>query len=186
MEEVDVKRIACIVFAALLASSAMAFANETKSSQIPWMASFDHGGDLNFYGTVGLSYYGLSASAGPEFMINQFDAGGVPLSLGIMVRGVATFASYYGYNWISWGAAPAVSLHWGVDFGGPAKFDLYAALGLGIYGFSQAFLNYSTINFGFAFFSGIAWHFSDAIALIIDSGYVGWAYEYGIGLKLKL
>ncbi len=180
------KRLICTIAAALLISATSVFAAETKSAEIPWMASFDHGGDVNLYATIGLSYYGMSASFGPEFIFSQFNAGSVPLSWGLMVRGVATFASNYGYSGTAWGAAPAFSLHWGTDFGGPAKFDLYAALGIGFYGFSNSYSGYNAVNLGVAFFGGLAWHFSDSIALILDSGYVGWTYEYGVGLKLKL
>ena len=187
------KRIAAIVMLVLVVSTASVFAKETKSADIPWMASFDHGGDLNLYAAAGLSYWGLNVSGGPEFMISQFDVGPVPLSFGIMVRGLVAFPVFLtGYDWMEWGVAPMASLHWAVDFGAPWKFDFYATLGLGIYGFTGTYSSYfsswgyGAVNFGFASFQGVAWHFSDNFALILDSGYVGWTYSYGLGIKVKL
>ncbi len=153
------------------------------------MASFDKTGQLNLYADVGFYTLGLGLTAGPEFILDDFDFSGVPIEMGFAVRGLLGFASYLGVSGIDWGIAPMLTFHWGFDLGGPAKFDWYIGLGLGISSstVNYGFYSYGTgIGFGFATFDGVAWHFSNNLALILDAGYTGYVGVYGIGLKLNI
>ncbi|HVO38902.1 MAG TPA: hypothetical protein VMV03_07725 [Spirochaetia bacterium] len=184
------RRVVVAVALVLLVMSAVgAFAYEQKSKTYPWMASFDRSGQLNLYVAAGWYYVGFVAGGGAELILGNFDISGVPFEWGLEARGVVGFANVSGYgSWVDWGAAPLVTLHWGMDFGGGAKFELYGGLGLGLYGTGgtyYAFTGYGPF-FGFAGAGGAAWHFSDNFALIIESSYIGWAGMVGAGLKISL
>lgn len=184
------RRIVVIFAAVLLVCSAMgAFAFEQKSKTYPWMASFNRTGQLNLYAAVGFYYVGYDVTAGLEVILGNFNISGVPFEWGLEARGVLGFASFSGFgSWIDWGAAPMVTLHWGIDGGSGLKFDFYGGLGLGLYGTGgtyYAFTGYGPF-FGFAGAGGVAWHFADNFALILDSAYVGWTGTYGLGLEVSL
>lgn len=179
------KIVVGLVLALMLVSTFGAFA-ETKSKVYPWMASYNDPGHLNIYGAIGYYYGGLSFTAGAEFMITKFDLAGIPLELGVMGQGIIGFDNYYASG-VDWGVAPLVSLHWGVDFGSPWKFDWYAALGLGIYGGPyQSFFFGNSVGFGFASYEGVIWELSNNLGVMLEYGYIGWTSVYGIGVTLKL
>jgi hypothetical protein len=181
------RKIFVIALVLILFATLGVSAYEKKSKTFPWMASFNGNGQLNLYAGVGFYGYGIDVSAGPEIIIANFDLGGIPLEFGVMARGIIGFSSFFGYaSWIDWGVAPMASLHWGVDFGSIWKFDWYIALGLGIYGSTGTYYFGNAVGFGFASFDGVAWHFADKIALLLDYGYVGYVGAFGIGIKLSL
>lgn len=173
----------------LLVTAVGAFAFEQDSKKYPWMASFNKTGQLNVYAAAGLYPYGFDITGGAEVIVGNFDISGIPLEWGIMGRGLVGFASYSGYgNWIDWGAAPLVTLHWGTNFGKELKFEWYGGIGLGLYGTGGTYYSFNGYGpfFGFAGDLGIAWHFSNNISLILDSAYVGWTGVFGIGVKINL
>jgi hypothetical protein len=172
------KRILFAVAIVLLVAGAAGAFAETKSKTFPWMASYDKAGQLNVYAAAGFYGYGLEVNAGPEFMIQQFDLGGIPLSWGVTVRGVVGLDLFYNLG-LSWGVGPMAALHWGVDFGKPWKFDWYVAMGIGVGS------GYGLLPVGFATADGIAWHLTDKLAVIADYAYVGISTA-GIGVKLTL
>lgn len=152
----------------------------------PWMTSHNKPGHLNAYAAIGYYYGGFSGTAGAEIILGQFDIASIPLEWGIMGQGIIGNNSFN--PGIDWGAAPLVALHWGVDFGKPRRFDLYAAIGLGVYGgaYQNFFFSSSPIGLGFASYDGVSWLFSDNIALMLEYGYIGWTSVFGIGLQFKL
>ena len=178
-----------LALALLLISAVGAFAFEQKSRTYSWMASFNRTGQVNLYAAAGLYAYGFDLTGGAEITLGNFDISGVPLEWGFMGRGLIGFASASGYgSWLDWGAAPLVTLHWGTDFGKLLKFELYGAVGLGLYGTGgtrYSFTGYGPF-LGFAGAGGVAWHFADNLSLILDSAYVGWTGVFGIGLKVDL
>jgi hypothetical protein len=183
------KLVIGLALALLLVSAVGAFAFEQKSNTYPWMASFNKPGQLNVYAAVGLYPYGIDLTGGVEVIIGHFDISGVPLQWGLMGRGLIGFGSFSGFgSWIDWGAAPMVTLHWGIDLGSGAKFEWYGGVGLGLYGTSGTYYSFTGYGpfFGFAAGGGIAWHFSNNFSLILDSAYVGWTGVYGIGVKVDL
>ena len=177
-----------LVLVFVLISSAGVFA-ETKSVTYPWMASYEKPGQLNVYASVGWYGFGIDFNVGPEIILGNFDIAGIPLSWGATVRGLLGFGSYAGYtSWIDWGIAPMATLHWGVDFGSPWKFDWYIGLGLSISGTTGEYWNYGSggIGFGFATADGVAWHFSNNLALILEFAYSPNVSTGGIGIQWKL
>ena len=184
------KKFLGLVVVLLVCVTLGAFAVETKSSQYPWMASYDQPGNLNLYASVGFYGLGIELNAGPEIIIGKFDIAGIPLSWGATVRGLVGFASYFGYaSWLDWGVAPMATLHWGVDFGSMLKFDWYIGMGLGISGTTGSYSGYtntSGIGFGFASSDGAVWHFSNNFALIVDYAYTGYISAGGVGIQMKL
>jgi hypothetical protein len=187
-EEWMSKRIIAVSLVLILFGALGAFATEQKSKTFPWMATYDRTGQLNLYASVGWYGYGLDVVVGPEFIISSFDLAGIPLSFGVSMRGMVGFGSFLGYAaWIDWGVAPLATLHWGVDLGSILKFDWYAGLGLGINGTTGTYWAWpGGIGFGFASFDGIAWHFSDNLALVLEYAYNGYASMGGIGVELSL
>jgi len=184
------KRIMFLAMLVLLVlSSVSAFAFEEKSRAYPWMASFDKTGQLNIYAAVGFYYVGYDVTGGLEFILGNFDISGVPFEWGIEGRGLVGFASVSGFgSWTDWGAAPLVTLHWSIDGGGLAKFEFYVGLGLGLYGTGGTYYTFTGYGpfFGFAGNGGVAWHFANNFALILDSAFVGWTGTVGIGLKVSI
>ncbi len=186
------KIVVGLVVLLMLAVAAGAFAaGETKSKTYPWMASFDNPGQLNLYGSVGFYGLGISINAGPEFMVAKFEPGGIPLELGVMARGVVGFSSFLGLSWIDWAVPVTATLHWSVDFGSPWKFDWYIGAGLSISGSTGSYwstygLGTGAIGFGFASADGVAWHFSNNLALVVEYAYTPYLYAAGIGLKFAL
>ncbi len=183
------KKIIAAVLVLMVFAALGAFAFEQKSKTFPWMASFNKNSQINLSAAVGFYGYGIDITAGPEYIITNFDISGIPLEFGVAVRGMAGFASFLGVSWVDWGVAPLATLHWGVDFGAPWKFDWYIGLGLGIAGASGGYAGYSFgtgIGFGFASFDGVAWHFSDNLAIISEYGFTGFNSVWGIGVQLSL
>lgn len=183
------RRIVVVLAIALLLCSAVgAFAFEEKSKTYPWMASFNRSGQFNLYAAIGYYYVGFDVAGGLEAILGNFNVAGIPLQWGIAARGLAGFGSSAGFgNWIDWGVAPMITLHWGVDFNGLLKFELYAGLGLGLYGTTGTYYSFAGGPFfGFASSDGVAWHFADNFSLILDYSYVGWTSVYGVGLKLNI
>ncbi len=178
------KILVATVLALLIGSAVGAFA--ATPAPFPWLASYNKPGQLNLYASAGFYGYGVDVNAGPEIILGQFDIGGIPLEWGAMVRGLVGFSSLLGYaNWIDWAVAPVATLHWGVNFGGPWKFDWYVGLGLGISGSTGTYYG-SSIGFGFATFDGGSWQFSKNIALIVEYGYTQYMSAGGIGVKFSL
>ncbi len=181
--------VGIIAIAVLLIAASNAFAFEQKSKAYPWMATFNKAGQVNIYAAVGFYYYGIDVGGGPEFIISNFDVSGIPLEFGIAVKGLVGFANFGGFSWTDWGVGPLATLHWGIDGGGPLKFDWYIGLGLGISGSTAnyGYYNYGTgTGFGFATTDGVAWHFSNNISAILDYSYFGFYSLYGIGLRFDL
>ncbi len=179
--------LVALVFALFSAVGASAY--EQKSSVYPWMASFNKTGQLNLYVAGGLYYVGFDVTGGPEVILGNFNLSGIPLEWGVMGRALVGFGSFAGANWIDWGAAPMVTLHWGTDFGGAAKFEWYGGVGVGFYGTTGNYYTWAGSAgpfFGFASAAGVAWHFSDSAALILDYSYTGFVSVYGLGVKLNL
>ncbi len=182
--------VACVV-ALLVFGTAGAFAaGETKSTTFPWMASYDQPGQLNIYGAVGFYVPGIDINVGPEFIIGKFDIAGIPLSWGVTARGLIGFSSFFGYaNWIDWAVAPMATLHWGVDFGAPWKFDWYIGAGLSISGTTGTYytgLASGSVGFGFASADGVAWQFSNNLAIVAEYAYTPYMSAGGIGVKFSL
>jgi hypothetical protein len=179
-----------LVVAMLLIGTVGAFAaGETKSTVYPWMASYNKAGQLNLYAAVGFYGFGVDLNVGPEIIISKFDIAGIPLSLGATVRGLIGFGGFLGASWLDWGVAPMATLHWGVDFGAPWKFDWYIGAGLSISGTTSTYYTFGTngaVQFGFASADGVAWHFSNNLALIVDYTYSYYISTAGIGIKLAL
>ena len=172
----------------LLVSTVGAFAFEQKSKTYPWMASFDKTGQLNLYVAGGFYLYGFALGVGPEVILGNFDISGIPLEWGLTAQGVFGFGSFAGFgSWVDWGVAPMITLHWGIDLGGPLKFDWWGGVGLGLYGTTGTY-TFSSAGpfFGFAGTGGVSWQFSQNFALILDSEYVGWTGIYGVGIKSNL
>ena len=182
------KIVVASVLVLMLVGTFGAFAaGETKSKEIPWMASYDNPGQWNLYAAVGFYGFGVDLNFGPEVMVAKFEPGGVPLELGITARGLIGFSSVPGYvSWVDWAVAPMVTLHWGVDFGGAAKFSAYIGAGLSISGTTGVYYSYSGVGFGFASDNGIAWHFANNFALIVDYAYTPYISSGGIGIKWSL
>ena len=173
----------------LLCAASGAFAFEQKSKVYPWMASFNQTGQINLYAAIGYYYVGFDIAGGAEAILGNFNVSGIPLEWGLEARGLLGFGSFSGYaSWMDWGAAPMVTLHWGVDFGSLLKFEWYIGLGIGVFGTTGTY--YSFVGngpfLGFASSDGLAWHFADNFSLIIDYSYVGWTSVYGIGLKVNM
>ena len=173
-----------LVLALILVSTFGAFAaGETKSKVYPWMASFDKPGQLNLYASAGFYPFGIDINVGPEYVFAAIEPGGVPLEFGATVRGLVGFSNFAGYaNWVDWAVAPMATLHWGVDFGSLWKFDWYIGLGVGLSGTTGSYWPGGTA-FGFASADGVAWHFSNNLALVIEYCYTAYMYAGGIGLK---
>src|SRR5258706_7325729 len=109
--------VVALVLCALLFSTVGAFA---AAKPVSWMTSYNKPGQLNLYASAGFYLYGVDANAGPEIIFGQFDIGGIPLEWGGMVRGMVGFSTFLGYgSWIDWAVAPAITLHFGADFGAP-------------------------------------------------------------------
>jgi hypothetical protein len=184
------KKIGVVAVVLMLCMTMGAFAAETKSSQFPWMASYDQPGNFNLYASVGFYGYGIDVNVGPEIIIGKFDIAGIPLSWGVTVRGLVGFASFLGYaSWIDWGVAPMATLHWGVDLGSIWKFDWYIGLGVGVSGSTgsyYSYLNSSGIGIGFASSDGVVWHFSNNFGLVVDYAYTGYVSAAGVGIQMKL
>jgi hypothetical protein len=184
------KKVVIVLLALLCVAGLVFAAGKGSDENVSWMTSYNDPGKLNLYGSVGFYVPGVDVSVAPEYVIGKFNIGPVPLAWGVEARGLVGFSSWLGYSWINWGVAPMATLHWGVDFGKPWKFDLYAGAGLGIYGSSgSAYYGYTysnPVNFGFASFDGIAWQFADKMALISEGGYVGSTGTWGVGIKYQL
>ncbi len=150
-----------------------------------WAKSYNKDGQLNIYGSVGY-WWGVSLSAGFEYIIGEFNLGGVPLDYGIMGRGVYEFWGWYGYNWSTWGAAPTFAVHLGLK---NTPIEFYASAGVGFYGYSYGGVYdalYPGFGIGFASFDGVMWHFADKFALLAEYGYVGSASVWGVGIEMSL
>lgn len=183
------RKILGLVILILFCASFGAFAYEKKSKEFPFMASYNKAGQLNFYVAAGFYGVGFEVAAGPELIIQEFDVGGIPLEWGVTVRGMAGFGGYLGYSWFDWGVAPMATLHWGVDLGDIWKFDWYIGAGIGISGTIGDYYYWGTegaVRIGFASFNGVAWQFSDNMAVIVDVGYAGYVGVYGIGVRFNL
>jgi hypothetical protein len=181
------KRI--IVGVVLVLMVCAAFGAFAADKQFPWMASYNKPGQFNVYGSVGFYGLGIDLNAGPEIIIGQFEIGPVPLEWGVMVRGMLGFAGWLGYTWIDWAVAPAVSLHWGLDFGSPWKFDIFVAAGAGINGSAGTYYagyGSGAIGFTFATFNGVSWQFSKNFGLIVEYGYTYYLSTFGVGIKWSL
>jgi hypothetical protein len=182
------RRIAFIALVLLLCAGLSAFAAEKKSKTIPWMASFNQAGQLNGYLSAGIDYWGIAGSAGAELILGEFDIADIPLSWGVMARGIIGLPIFYGYAGIDWGAAGLATLHWGMDFGASSKFDVYAGLGAGVLG-----VPWSPFSVAFSQFAGVSWFMSDKLTLIVEDGYFngftalgGWLSYWGAGVQIKL
>ncbi len=187
------RKIVAVALVVLMVAAFGAFAKETKpSKQFPWMADFNKAGQINLYAAAGWYGLGFDISAGPEFIIGGFNLGGIPLEWGVAIRGLVGFGSFFGYaSWIDYGAAVMASLHWGMDFGAPWKFDTYGGLGVGISGstgsyYSAAYLGGLPIGIGPASFQGVAWHFADNFAIILDTAWTYYQWVSGIGIEMNL
>jgi hypothetical protein len=175
-----------IVLVLMLCVTFGAFAAEKKSSQIPWIVSYNKAGNLDLSITGGYSWYGFGANVAAEFFLGQFDLGPIPLSWGIAAQGSLGFGVFSG---VGIGAAALPTLNFGVDFGSIWKFEWAVGLGLGV--------TFDTWGGTAPFGIGIAqtarwfWWFSNNLALTVDEGYInafGWGswYFYGLGITLKL
>lgn len=154
-----------------------AFASERKSTEIPVLASFNPAGQFNLYLTGGVSFWGLAATAGAEIIIADFK-GPVPLSLGIMGRGLIGYEFWnilYIGGGLDWGAAGLASLHLGFDFGTALKFDVYTSLGVGVLGLDS----YAPFGIGFAEFTGVSWQVSDKFYVLVEND---WIQAFALGL----
>ncbi|HTO21921.1 MAG TPA: hypothetical protein VMQ10_05525 [Spirochaetia bacterium] len=180
------KRIlASVVVLLLCISVAGAFAAEKKSSEVPWLASLNGPGTVNFTVTGGYTWWGLGLNAGAEFTLSQFALGPLPLDFGITAQGSLGFDPFG----IGVAAAGLATLNIGFDFGKGVVFEAFVGLGPGIV--TETWSGGGGLGFGIAEYSGFTWWFSKNIGLTGEEGYVsafGWGYWYfaGIGVTFKL
>jgi hypothetical protein len=172
----------------LLACSVAGFGAETKSEVIPWMASYNQSGQLNGYASAGYYGWGIAGSLGAELVVGEFDIAGVPFSWGVMARGVLGFPIFEGLPGIDWAGSGLATLHWGLDFGPLARFELYFGLGAGVFG------NYwEPFNIGISECSGVNWFLTDNLTLVLEGNYLNgfasdnsWFSYLGAGVQIKL
>ena len=172
---------AVLVF--MLAATLGGFAADTSVS---WMTSYNKTGHVNVYAGAGFYYGGLNITGGAEYIIGNFDIGPVPLEWGIMAQAILGFSNYAYASGLDWGAAPMVSLHWGTNFGGLARFDFYISAGLGIFGGAYWAYYNGPVGFGFASYDGVTWMFSKDLGLLLEFGYIGWASTGAVGIVWKI
>jgi hypothetical protein len=172
-----------VVLVLMLCAAVGAFA---AGSQFPWMTSYNKAGQFNVYGGVGLYYGGFNVTGGAEYIIQDFDIGTVPLEWGVMAQAIVGFSNYAYATGVDWGAAPMVSLHWGTDFGGMARFDFFISAGVGLFGGAYWSYYYGPVGVGFASYDGVQWMFSKNLGLLLEYGYIGWASTGAIGVVWKL
>ncbi len=178
------KIVVGVVALLLCVSVAGAFAAEKKSSQVPWLASLNGPGTVNFTVTGGYSWFGLGLNAGAEFTITQFALGPVPLDFGITAKGSVGFDPFG----IGVAAAGLATLNIGFDFGKSLVFEAFLGLGPGLV---LETWSGGGMGFGIAQFGGWTWWFSKNIGLTGEEGYVsafGWGgwYFAGLGVTFKL
>ena len=161
-----------------------AFAEEKKSSSVPWLVSFNSPGTIDLTVTGGFTWWGLGLNAGVEFTLGQFDLGNVPLSWGITAQGSGGFDPA--------GVGVAVSglatLNIGLDFGRALRFEGFIGLGPG------ALIETgggAGSGFGIAEYGGWTWWFSGNLGLTLEEGYLtafnwGYWYFFGVGVTLKI
>jgi hypothetical protein len=180
------KKIIAVAVVLLFCATLGAFAYEKKSKDIPVLATFNQPGHLSLTVTGGYSYYslGLAASVGAELNLGEFDLGPLPLSWGIVARGILGF----GVFGVDLGAAGLAQFQGGFDFGPSLKFQYYAGIGVGI---AMGF-GYGTFGLGIAQTVGFEWLFSDTFGIAFDnvdiySFFFGCSeYFAGVGIVLKL
>ena len=148
----------------------------TASAEDAIFASWNQKGHTNIYASVGLNGYGLDASIGFEPILGEFDLGPIPFDWGIMARGIVGFDPFWGYGF-NWGAGALASLHFGLVW----NLDFYAALGIGIAGWSG-----TPFWFGFANFNGLSYKLNDKFFLLLEGGYIVHTYIWGVGVVVKL
>ena len=187
------KRIFLVLAILIVAGSAALFAQSGESS---WAKSYDKDGQFNLYGSVGLGGLsllgtGLGASVAGEYIITNLRIGDVDLPFGVGVRGAINTFSYdngLGYgstSWLGWGVGPFASLHLGFR---NAPFDVFISAGLAVNGHSFSYPGYSqnTAEVGFLTDDGAIWHFSDAVGLLLEYGYLGVNTSiFDVGLQIK-
>ena len=180
------KKVLLVLAVALLAAGLASAAGAKSSGDLSWMTSYNEPGQINVYASAALDPFGVDGSVAGEYIVGKFNIGEVPLEWGAEARANLAFDSFLGYaNWMDWGVAPMATLHWGVDFGKPWKFDFYVGAGVGVYGTTGDYYD-NGIHVGFASYNGVSWQFSDKIALLSEGGYIGYSGVWGLGAKFKL
>jgi hypothetical protein len=172
-----------VVLVLMVAGATSGFAADTSLS---WMTSYNKTGHFNVYGGLGYYYGGFNITGGAEYIGGNFDIGVVPLEWGIMAQAILGFSNYSYASGVDWGAAPMASLHWGTNFGGLAKFDVFISAGLGIFGGAYWQYYHEPVGFGFATYEGVSWMFSNDFGLLLESGVIGWVWTGAIGVVWKL
>jgi hypothetical protein len=178
------RKLAAAITVLFLGASIGSFAEEKKSSTVPWLVSYNSPGTIDLTVTGGFTWWGLGLNAGLEYTISRFDLGTAPLSWGITAQGSG------GFNAAGIGVAvdALATLNIGFDFGGSLKFEGFIGLGLG--GLIETWGGAGS-GFGIAQSAGWTWWFSNKLGLTVQEGYItalGWGYWYylGLGATLKI
>jgi hypothetical protein len=174
------KKILVVVL--LVAVTLGAFAAEKKSSEVPWLVSFNSPGTTGLALGVGYTQGGLGVAGTLGLTFGQFALGPIPLSWGVNVLADLGIGYY-----LSLGAGAFFSLELGMDFGGAAKFDWQLGIGPAI---TFDFTGYYPFGFGIGQYGSVTWWFSDKMGLTLQDAYaytfVGPnLYFYGIGVAFK-
>jgi hypothetical protein len=152
-----------------------------------WMTSYNEASQFNLYAVAGVGFSSLTASLGGEYVIGEFNIDVVPLQWGVMVRGILGYNTSYGDGeYLDWGVAPMVSLHWCTDWGQHAGFEFYAAVGLGLDGGVAHDNSGVSSPLGVASSVGLGWYFSDSMALVLDFTHIGYTNCFSLGVKINL
>lgn len=167
------------ILALLLVALAMATPLMAQSFFIP--KATPHMAPGNTAANAGISLgIPLGVGVGFESMIGKFDIPELfPLTYGVAAKGALGFGSSLH---LAAGAFGTLHFSWN-SMALPEflqKLETYAGIGLGV-GIMP------TVNFGFAHFSGFAYHFSPSTAVYVEGvSFGGAGYGGNIGLKIKL
>lgn len=191
-----------LVLLLVFALAGTATAQETG----PWLGTHYQPGNTAFSLAAGAGFaggFGVSAYPGAEFIVTKFRPGDVlSVDIGAGVKGAFSFWNYSGgnYGYLSLGAAPFVSAHFGLrGFAGNEiaeyldRLDFFSAIGLGYTMFvptgDWAGLAEPQPGFGFANFSGVNIFLTDQIALTLSSNYISGydaGFSAGFGVVYKI
>ena len=182
------KRILTVALVLLLCVTAGAFAKELKSSQIPWLVSYNSAGQSEVSVGAGWTEFGLGASATWGTTFGQFSLGPIPLSWGLNVVANAGFTFDVGIA-----AGAFIGIEWGFDFGQSAKFEFQVGIGPGLafdvvpYWYSY----WGAFGAGIGEYSSGTWWFSNNMGLTLQDVWVSTflgpsLYNYTLGLEWKL
>ncbi|RPJ08599.1 MAG: hypothetical protein EHM28_03855 [Spirochaetaceae bacterium] len=151
-----------------------------------WAKSYNRDGQIDLYASVGY-WLGICVSATGEYVIGEWNIGGIPFDYGVQVMGI--FENYstdiltetFSVNY--WGVAPMFAVHMGLS---NAPFEFIVAAGLGFYGYMTDEPSLDDQGFGgigFATSETAIWYFADNMGLLVQFAYVGATSIWGIGIR---